>query len=50
MVTARSWESLSSKDGVSRKVTPEEVGSFYGTLYFFIMIIIIIIIPGAKDS
>jgi aarF domain-containing kinase len=25
MVTARSWESLTSKDGVSKKLSPEEV-------------------------
>jgi len=25
MVTARSWESLSSQDGVSKKLTPKEV-------------------------
>jgi aarF domain-containing kinase len=29
MVTARSWESLTSKDGVSKKLTPEEVSRSY---------------------
>lgn len=32
MVTARSWESLSSKDGVAKKLTPEEVRFFQKTV------------------